>query len=101
MLAAVYLEFLMNLGLYIVAPILICTILWSQLKVRPSKKIIWGVSGWVIAWIGWKVIGYVDTGWGELLEKVLGYIWQSGLLFFIGLLVLDLWVLVVLSSPSS
>jgi uncharacterized protein (DUF58 family) len=101
MLAAVYLEFLMNLGLYIVAPILICTILWSQLKVRPSKKIIWGVSGWVIAWIGWKVIGYVDTGWGEMLEKVLGYIWQYGLLFFIGLLVLDFWVLLVLPSPSS
>ncbi len=99
--AAVYLEFLMNLGLYIVAPILICTILWSTLKVRPTKKIIWGVTIWIAAWLGWKILGYVDAGWGEWLQAILGYVWQYGLLFFAGLMVLDFFVLLVLPSPST
>lgn len=68
---------------------------------RPSKKIIYGISGWIAAWLGWRVLGYVETGWGELLENILGLVWQFGLLFFIGLMVLDFCVLLVLPAPSS
>lgn len=99
--ASAYLDFLSGLGIYIVAPILICTILWSQLRIRPSKKIIYGVSAWIFTWISWRVTGYVESGWGEMLETIFGFIWQIGMLIFLGLIVLDFFVLLVLPPPSS
>ena len=68
---------------------------------RPTKKIIWGISIWIFAWLGWKILGYSNAGWAEMLGKLLGYVWQYGLLFFAGLVVLDFCVLLVLPSPSS
>lgn len=99
--AAVYLDFLKNLGLFVVAPILICTVLWNQLKVRPTKKVTWGVAAWIMLWLGWRVLGYSDSGWAELLRRVLGYVWQYGLLFFVAFCVLDFCVLLILPRPSS
>ncbi len=96
-----YLEFLANLGCYIVAPILIGTILWSKLKIRPSNRIIWGIVAWITAWLAWKIVGYVEAGWGEMLESVLGSIWQLGLMFILGLVVLDFIILLIMPSPSS
>ena len=68
---------------------------------RPTAKIIYGVTIWIFAWIGWKVLSYADTSWAENVGLILGYIWKYGLLLFAGLVVLDFCVLVVLPQPSS
>jgi len=101
MLAAVYLEFLKNLGLFVVAPILVCTILWSQLKVRPSGRVVWGIGIWILMWVSWKVTSVIETGWWSSLNPIFGYICQYGLLIFAALVLLDFVILLLLPSPET
>ncbi len=101
MLAEVYIDFLRNLGLYVVAPIILCTFLWSRLRVRPTKKIVVGIFLWILLWLGWKVAFSLDLTFGVDLELALRYLWQYGLMLFAGFVLLDFCVLVLLPAPSS
>ena len=104
-LAAVYLEFLKNLGLFIVAPILVCTVLWSQLKVRPTEKITWGIAVWILMWVCWQVTGITkegaDTSWWNSLRPIFGYICQYALLIFAALVLLDFVILLLQPAPTT
>jgi len=100
-LAAVYLEFLLNLGMYVVAPVVVCTVLWSKFHIRPSKRTLWGITIWIAIWLGWRVTGYVESSWASDVQSALGYMWQYGLLFFLAFILLDFFVLLLLPVPSS
>ena len=104
-LAVVYLEFLKNLGLFIVAPILVCTVLWSQLKVRPTEKITWGIAVWILMWVCWQVTGITkegaDTSWWNSLRPIFGYICQYALLIFAALVLLDFVILLLQPAPTT
>jgi len=106
MLATVYLEFFKNLGLFIIAPIVVCTFLWSQLKVRPTQRVVVGIGLWIVCWVGWQVTGFAEAGWWKVLSPFCQYICQYGLLFFAALVLLDFVILLLeievkISNPSA
>ena len=101
MLGAVYLEFFKNLGLFIVAPILVCTFLWSQLKVRPTQRVVMGVGCWITCWVGWQVTSFVEVGWWSSISPIFQYICQYGLFFFAALVLLDFVILLLLPDPRT
>ncbi len=101
LLTAVYSEFLLGLSKYILLPLLVSTVTWKFLSIKPSGRMLAGVGVWVVIWLSWRTLALVEADWVDSVRSVLGYSWSYGGLFFVALAVLDFIILLVLPKPTS
>lgn len=99
--SVVYLEFLKNLGLYIVVPLVVIMLIWQKLKVKPASRFIYAVSAWVILWVTWRILGVSDSPDIESVRNGVGQILQYGTMMAVFLIVLDFIILLILPDPIS
>lgn len=99
--AAVYLEFLLGLSKYILLPLLVTTVIWKFLAIKPAGRLLWGIGLWVVIWLGWRTLVLVDAGWVDGVRMLLGYLWSYGGIFFVVLALVDFVVLALLPKPTA
>lgn len=68
---------------------------------RPTQKIILGISLWIVVWVAWQLVTFAGDGESGVLDSVLGMVCGYGLLFFVALVVLDFAFLMLQPVPQS
>ncbi len=98
---AVYLDFLINLGLYLVLPITVCVAAWHFTAIKPTSRLVGVVLGWVVVWTLWRVLAVAQSDWLIRLRDVLSYVWLYGMLLLGALILLDFIMLLLTPKPRT
>ncbi len=96
-----YLEVLRNLGLFVVLPILITTIIWQKLLLKPTSRIVYSILTWIVLWVTWKLLGLSENVTVSSARFVIEGILLYGTMIVAFIALLDFIILLVLPQPTT
>jgi len=96
-----YLEVLRNLGIFVVLPILVTTVIWQKLKLKPTSRIVYSILAWVSLWITWKLLGLWEIEIVDTVRLIIEALLIYGTMAIAIVALLDFFILLVLPQPTS